>query len=197
MQVELSRIQREVGITFIYVTHDQEEALALSDRIAIMNRGSVAQIGSPQQVYERPASLFVADFIGSSNKLHGRLLDCSEGIATIQLDCAATVRAPAPRPIPAGCRVVVVVRPDHAAITVAGAECPRVNALRGRIAKVAFLGTHLEIGIVLPDGSTVTVCQSLAPGAGRRSGPEPGDEVVVTWPAPQSISFLEEKLDEG
>jgi len=197
MQVELSRIQREVGITFIYVTHDQEEALAMSDRIAVMNRGSVAQIGSPQEVYERPASLFVADFIGSSNKLHGRLLDCPEGFATIQLDCVAIVRVPVPRPIPAGSRVVVVVRPDHAAIAAAGTECPGLNTLRGRIAKVAYLGTHLEIEIVLTDGSAVTIRQSLAPGSGRQPGPEPGDEVVVTWPVPQSISFLEEKLDEG
>jgi spermidine/putrescine transport system ATP-binding protein len=197
MQVELSRIQREVGITFIYVTHDQEEALAMSDRIAVMNRGSVAQIGSPQEVYERPTSLFVADFIGSSNKLHGRLLDCSEGSATIQLDCAAIVRVPTPRPMPAGCRVVVVVRPDHAVIAAAGAGCAGANTLKGRIAKAAFLGTHLEIEIVLPDGNAITVRQSLAPAARRQPGPEPGDDVVVTWPAPQSIGFLEEKPDEG
>jgi spermidine/putrescine transport system ATP-binding protein len=197
MQVELSRIQREVGITFIYVTHDQEEALAMSDRIAVMNRGSVMQTGSPAEVYERPASLFVADFIGSSNKLHGRLLDYAGGSATVQLDCDTIVQVPMLRPIPAGSRMVVLVRPDHAVIVPADAERAGVNAVQGQVAKVAYLGTHLEIEIVLPDASNVMVRQSLAPAERRQPGPDPGDDVVVTWPIPQSIGFSEERSDEG
>jgi spermidine/putrescine transport system ATP-binding protein len=197
MQVELSRIQREVGVTFIYVTHDQEEALAMSDRIAVMNRGSVAQIGSPEEVYERPASLFVADFIGSSNKLRGRLLESVQGSATIQLECGVIVEVPTPQPMSAGSRMVVVVRPDHAIIAAAGSTPIGVNAVQGQVAKAAYLGTHLEIEIVLPDGTAVMVRQSLAPAERRQRVPEPGDNVVVNWPVPQSVGFSEEKLDEG
>ena len=87
MQVELSRIQREVGITFVYVTHDQEEAMTMSDRIAVMNHGRVEQVGTPEDVYNRPANLFVADFIGSSNILRGTLLESVAGIATGPTGC--------------------------------------------------------------------------------------------------------------
>ena len=93
MQLELSRIQREVGITFVYVTHDQEEAMTMSDRIAVMNHGRVEQVGSPQEVYERPANLFVADFIGSSNILLGTLLGDTGAMATVRLDSGAVASA--------------------------------------------------------------------------------------------------------
>ena len=82
MQLELSRIQREVGITFVYVTHDQEEAMTMSDRIAVMDGGRVVQVGSPQSIYEMPASRFVADFIGSSNVLAGRVVEVGEAAVT-------------------------------------------------------------------------------------------------------------------
>jgi spermidine/putrescine transport system ATP-binding protein len=169
----------------------------MSDRIAVMNRGSVMQTGSPAEVYEHPASLFVADFIGSSNKLYGRLLDCAGGSAIVQLDCDTIVQVPMLRPIPAGSRMVVLVRPDHAVIVPADAERAGLNAVQGQVTKVAYLGTHLEIEIVLPDGSNVMVRQSLAPAERRQRGPDPGDDVVVTWPMPQSIGFSEERSDEN
>ena len=90
LQVELKRIQSEVGITFVYVTHDQEEALTMSDRIAVMHAGKVEQLGTPEELYERPATRFVADFIGSTNLLRGRV----EGDGRVRLDRARSRRSP-------------------------------------------------------------------------------------------------------
>ncbi len=191
MQIELSRIQREVGITFIYVTHDQEEALTMSDRIAVMNGGSVAQLGSPQDVYERPESLFVADFIGSSNKLQGRCLEVSGDYATIGLRSGAIVRVPAPPSSAVGNEITVVVRPDHAAISMAAPDGQDLNVLFGRVIKAAYLGTHLQIVVGLADGSDVLVGQSLALGEQRHLVPEPGHDVFVIWPVARSIGFQE------
>ena len=95
MQSELTRIQREVGITFLYVTHDQDEAMTMSDRIAVMNRGTVAQVGTPQEIYERPSSLFVADFIGASNVFSGRVVGSIGQWAIVRLDIGQDVRVPA------------------------------------------------------------------------------------------------------
>ncbi|MBV8563871.1 MAG: ABC transporter ATP-binding protein, partial [Methylobacteriaceae bacterium] len=197
MQVELSRIQREVGITFIYVTHDQEEALAMSDRIAVMDRGAVVQVGMPQDVYERPANLFVADFIGSSNKFPGRVLESTGGSAMIELDGAARVLAATPHRLAAGAPAVVVVRPDHVVISKPGGVTGGAVALSGRVVKAAYLGTHLQIEVMLPDGRAVTVRQSLAPGERRQAASSAGDDVVISWPAAQSIGFSQEELVKG
>ncbi len=112
MQVELKRIQREVGVTFLYVTHDQEEALAMSDRLAVMNLGKIEQIGVPEEVYDRPATEFVAAFLGASNLLPGEIRGSDGVLTTIALDDAGEVRVPAER-VPRGAvRVKVGVRPE-------------------------------------------------------------------------------------
>src|SRR5262245_42299173 len=118
MQLELARIQREVGITFVYVTHDQEEAMTMSDRIAVMNRGSVMQVGTPQQIYEHPSSLFVADFIGSSNVFTGELSGTAGPLCEVTLAPGHVIRVPAPTTA-RGRRVSVVVRPDHMGLAAA------------------------------------------------------------------------------
>jgi spermidine/putrescine transport system ATP-binding protein len=197
MQVELGRIQRDLGVTFIYVTHDQEEALSMSDRIAVMNHGRVAQVGSPTEVYEHPASLFVADFIGSSNQLRGHLLEWVHGLATVRLSSGAIVQVPLPAPVPTGTPIVVVVRPDHAVIHQASSMSDCRNGVQGQVVKTAFLGTHLEIEVALQDRTVVMVRQSLAPTERRQSVPETGVEVVVNWPVPQSMGFSAQKLEEG
>src|SRR5262249_10123539 len=112
MQVELGRIQREVGITFVYVTHDQEEAMTMSDRIAGMNHGGVEQVGSPQQVYERPANLFVADFIGSSNILLGTVTEADGAWVIIRLHAGGAARAASAWAARPGQKVAVSIRPD-------------------------------------------------------------------------------------
>ena len=117
MQIELSRIQREVGITFVYVTHDQEEAMTMSDRIAVMDRGGIVQSRRAAGPLRAPGGLFVADFIGSSNILAGSLLERPAGRATVRLDAGGIGTAMAPQgPLRAGEAVTLVVRPDQLAL---------------------------------------------------------------------------------
>jgi len=183
MQLELSRIHREVGITFVYVTHDQEEAMTMSDRIAVMNRGAIAQIGTPQEIYERPASLFVADFIGSSNILPGRVKEVRGPWMTVRLDEGALVRVPSAAGAPAGEPVSVVVRPDHMTILADPAEGRDMNRLVGRVTKVSFLGTHLQVSIIVGGPTALTVTTPLAE-AERQGPPGVGSEISIAW-APQ------------
>jgi spermidine/putrescine transport system ATP-binding protein len=187
MQLELSRIQREVGITFVYVTHDQEEAMTMSDRIAVMSHGSVVQIGTPQEIYERPATLFVADFIGLSNILTGEVLDRA---GSVRLSTGAVVRVPLGAATPAGSKAAVVVRPDHMSLSRAppGDE---TNAIRGRVTKLSFLGTHLQISVAISAHLDIVVSRPLAPEEQSGLLPERGEEVLVTWAVARSFCFPE------
>ncbi len=190
MQLELSRIQREVGITFVYVTHDQEEAMTMSDRIAVMNHGRVEQVGTPQEVYERPANLFVADFIGSSNILLGTLLDDAGGIATVRLDSGTVARAVSARPLASGQRVAVTIRPDDIQLAAGDAHQLDSNRLLGRMTKVSFLGTHRQIVVTTNDGIEVTIRQPLtAPG----DLPGPDEPASISWSSKRSACFSTEE----
>ena len=122
MQIELKRIQSEVGITFIYVTHDQEEAMTMSDRLAVMNAGKMEQIGAPQEVYEFPATEFVASFLGASNLLEGVIEGSNDSIAKIRLGSGAVITAPSKRLPAASGEVRVGVRPEKLTILLAGDE---------------------------------------------------------------------------
>jgi spermidine/putrescine transport system ATP-binding protein len=184
MQLELTKIQREVGITFVYVTHDQEEAMTMSDRIAVMNRGAIVQVGTPQEIYETPASLFVADFIGSSNILPGRMTAREGALAVVRLGDDSVVRVPAPAGIPVGADVRLVVRPDHMRIGGAGE-----NSLTGTVVKVSYLGTHRQVTVRLRSGAEVAVTQGLSADHGPADAVEVGSTVEVTWPAFRSLCF--------
>ena len=122
LQVELKRIHREVGITFVYVTHDQEEALTMSDRIAVMNHGEVKQVASPEAVYERPATAFVAGFIGVSNLMPGTVERVVGASAELRLDAGVALTVPAPDGLRAGTRCHAVVRPEKLELSAAGSE---------------------------------------------------------------------------
>lgn len=185
MQVELSRIQRQVGITFVYVTHDQEEAMTLSDRIAVMNRGCIEQVGRPQDVYDRPANMFVADFIGSSNILHGVLLESADGVATVQLDTGTITYAMHAHELVRGQRVVVTIRPDDVQL-LAGDAGDRVrNRLYGRITKVSFLGTHQQIIVATNLGIEMMIRQPAA----TTNLPGPDDAAMIGWSTERSTCF--------
>ncbi len=187
MQVELSRIQREVGITFVYVTHDQEEAMTMSDRIAVMNHGRIEQIGTPQDVYDRPANLFVADFIGSSNIFYGKLLESAgDGIATVQLDAGGIAQAPHSHPLSIGQRVAIAVRPDDMRLLADNEHQEDRNSLHGRVAKVSFLGTHRQIVIVTGNGAEVVLHQ---PPKAATITLGPDARVVVNWSIERSTCF--------
>ena len=189
MQLELSRIQREVGITFVYVTHDQEEAMTMSDRIAVMDHGRVAQVGTPREIYECPASRFVADFIGSSNVLVGRVETEAGDLAVVKLADGSTVRVPRTPGLDPGTPVSIVVRPDR--LEVLTDTIPAgLNAIPGRVTKLSYLGTHFQIALRVGDLEVTAHRRSLSAGEVVRL-PEVGDEVHLAWQPAQSLCFAE------
>ena len=192
MQVELSRIQREVGITFVYVTHDQEEAMTMSDRIAVMNQGRVEQVGSPRQVYERPANLFVADFIGSSNILLGTVTEADGAWAIVRLHAGAVARAASARTAKPGQNVAVSIRPDDLRLAPDDAQSENENWLRCRVTKISFLGTHQQIVAKTGDGNELIIRQSPA-----TRPPDPGAMGAVSWPSERSTCFPVDETTNG
>ena len=178
MQLELKRIQREVGVTFLYVTHDQEEALAMSDRIAVMNHGRIEQVGAPEEVYDRPATEFVAGFLGASNLLPGTVAGEDGGAVRIALDDAGEVRVPAARVPEGAARVKVGVRPEK--LMPAGLrEAPggEENEIEGRVRTSTYLGLGHQLEIDGPGGTTLTVYVQAAGGG----TPGAGDTVRLRW----------------
>jgi ABC-type Fe3+/spermidine/putrescine transport system ATPase subunit len=137
MRTELKIIQREVGITTIFVTHDQEEALAMSDRIVVMNKGLIEQVGSPEEVYRRPDTRFVASFLGQSNLLPGRVTAIDGGLAAVRLDSGAELKAAAPRQVSAGASVTAVVRAQK---LIVGPDGKPGSTLAGTIVSASYLG---------------------------------------------------------
>jgi spermidine/putrescine transport system ATP-binding protein len=158
MQVELKRIQREVGITFIYVTHDQGEALTMSDRIAVMNEGRVEQLGSPREIYERPATRFVAGFIGTSNLLSGDVKSVSGERAVILSGDGQHIEVPLREGLSAaiGSPVELTVRPEKIDLTLDAASAASCR-LRGTVTEVVYLGTSTNYNVLTSTGAEVTV----------------------------------------
>ena len=173
MQLELKRIQREVGITFIFVTHDQEEALTMSDRIAVMHAGKVEQLGTPEELYERPATRFVADFIGTTNLLHGRV----EADGSVRLT-SGEIAPCAHDGLAAGHEVEISIRPESISLVPPEA----LGAIRGRVDQAAYLGNIVSYQVVTDGGLSLTV---LSPKSGIRL--PAGSEVAVTWPATDAL----------
>jgi len=180
MQIELKRIQVEVGITFIYVTHDQEEAMTMSDRIAVMNHGRYEQLGAPAEIYERPSTRFVAGFLGASNLLPGTVVGAEGDHVAVRLDLGPIVRLPAAA-IAGRSRVDVGVRPEKIRLGSAGAATPGVNAIPGHIQDLSYTGVSTQYRVALADGHLVTAyAQNIARADGGASA-LPGAEVLVEW----------------
>ena len=156
MQFELKRIQREVGITFVYVTHDQDEALTMSDRIAVMRDGVAEQIGSPTDVYDRPASLFVAGFIGETNVLMSTVLEVRSGSASVRVNPGLVVEAPTEATFRVGDHAALLVRPEVLRLE---RPDPRSDArgLTGRVTAAVFQGPVVRTVITLQNGQPVVV----------------------------------------
>jgi len=146
MQIELRALQQEVGITFVFVTHDQEEALSMSDRIAVMSTGRVLQVDSPEQLYERPTCREVADFIGTMNFIEGRVNGATDGILIINTKAIGKIQAEPSPAFKRGDHVLIAIRPEK---IVASAEAPidASNSVQGRISAAAYLGdrSHLHV----------------------------------------------------
>jgi putative spermidine/putrescine transport system ATP-binding protein len=181
LQIEVMHFSRQLGATVIYVTHDQEEALVMSDRIAIFNNGKIEQLGGGEDLYDRPVSLFVADFIGESNILRGRFENDGDGGRLIRaawqwrVGATATKRASLDRGSPGA----LVVRPERMRIVGGEDEPPRgANAVEAAIADVLYLGPIRKYELSLRDGQRAVVRQQV--GNGEREW-RPGDEVRLTW----------------
>jgi spermidine/putrescine transport system ATP-binding protein len=192
LQVELKRIQKDVGITFVYVTHDQEEALTMSDRIAVMNRGVIEQLDEPEEIYERPSTTFVAGFIGVSNLMPGEVVSANGGSVELRLDAGPTVRAGA-REASIGERAHAVVRPEklqlHAASNGDGAVGRA--SVEGQVESSLYLGTATQVVVALGDGTRLTVLVPNADEAERRQLPAAGDGARLTW-SDENIHMVKE-----
>jgi spermidine/putrescine transport system ATP-binding protein len=148
MQIELKRLQHETGITFIFVTHDQEEALTMSDRVAVMNAGRILQIGTPRQIYNHPVERFVADFIGSTNFLAAKVLASEGRSARLKLSSGKEVKVELPEGMVPADRVTAVVRPEYAQLF---AKDQNNSDLRGVLENIVYFGTDTHYHIRLPD----------------------------------------------
>ncbi len=178
MQVELKRIQREVGITFVYVTHDQNEALTMSDRIAVMNDGLIEHLGTPRDIYERPASKFVAGFIGTSNLLAGVVTGVHGGFAVIEVGPGERMVVPVTGGFGAGSPIELTVRPEKIEITV-DQPTRDGSVLRGTVTEVVYLGTSTNYNVTTSTGADVVVFTQNASSADDIA--ERGDRVWLSW----------------
>ncbi len=193
LQLELKQIQREVGITFVYVTHDQEEALTMSDRIAVMNRGVVEQIAVPEEVYERPATSFVAGFIGVSNLMPGTVRSLNaDGKASVELEAGVTVEAPA-NGLGTGEVCYAVVRPEKLYVTPKGQTPEGLHgneqSVEGVVASSVYLGTATQLVVELKGGVRMTVLCPNTDEAERQSLPGGGADVKLSW-TPEHIHLV-------
>jgi spermidine/putrescine transport system ATP-binding protein len=186
MQIELKRIQREVGITFVYVTHDQSEALTMSDRLAVMRDGKIEQLGPPRELYEQPATRFVAGFIGTSNILHGMVESVSGGEAVVRTSPTESAVVPLRAHVAVGGTIAATVRPEKMTMTL---ERPAEGcALRARINEVVYLGTSTNYNVATSLGDLV-VYQINA--GDDLISPDRGDEVWVGWTSQHAYQLFD------
>jgi putative spermidine/putrescine transport system ATP-binding protein len=173
LQREIKRLHRDQRITILYVTHDQEEALTMSDRIAVFNRGSIEQIGTAAELYERPATRFVAEFIGEMNFLPANIVDHTEGETCLDV-AGASMTAARRHNFVAGDRVVAAVRPERLTLSDSG------PGLSGHVVDAIFLGNATRYIVRLQDGTDCSVLQAV--GAVAEAGSlEPGQNVTLAW----------------
>ncbi|MEH2289676.1 ABC transporter ATP-binding protein [Nostoc sp.] len=160
MQVELSNLHKELGLTFVMVTHDQEEALSLSDRIAVMNQGKIEQVGTPSQIYERPCTSFVADFIGDTNLFSGEIVavDSSNIKISTKMGLSIVINRAEDTPTELSQAVVVSVRPEKIQLSLYPPNLP-ANCFEGRLVDVMYLGTHINYVMELTNGISINVLQ--------------------------------------
>ena len=187
MQLELRHLNRSVGITFIYVTHDQEEALTMSDRIAVMSHGHILQLGSAEEIYERPANRYVADFIGESNFLEGSILSSEHSTALVQVQGVdQPLRARAVQRFSPDRAVTLAIRPERIQLLAPGnaAPPPGINAVPGQIIETVYAGAVLQYAVRLSSGDVLSV-------RSPNTGASPARDALVRlcW-SPEECSIL-------
>lgn len=186
LQIEIKRIQRRLGLTILYVTHDQNEALTLSDRIAVFADGQIQQVGSPVQIYDRPANIFVAGFVGENNLLSGTLVARDGDQCAILLRGGQIVRAVATGPLAPGDDVIAAIRPEHVETSPQPLAC--CNMLKARIDELVYHGDHSRIHADLGGGDILFV-KTSAPDSIKVADP-----LAISWCADRCLAFL---ADEG
>ena len=192
MQLELKRIQQEVGITFIYVTHDQEEAMTMSDRIAVMNKGRYEQLGDPEALYERPQTRFVAGFLGVSNLLPATRTGTANGYTTVSLSDATQVR------IPEGAvngvdRVEIGVRPEKIRIHALDDQvADGRNILAGTVRDASYVGVSTSYVVEARGGTRLTVYEQNVERATRSELWAQGEEVRLSWSPDHTFAVPED-----
>ncbi|MFB2972019.1 ABC transporter ATP-binding protein [Aerosakkonema sp. BLCC-F183] len=185
MQVELTNLHRDLGLTFIMVTHDQEEALSLSDRISVMHDGKIEQIGTPSEIYERPQTAFVADFIGDTNLLKGRILSLNGSEIEVLTESKMKVvaqRLDSSTAWHPQASVAISVRPENIQLNLEP-SCLQGNCFEGRLQHVMYLGTHVHCVVELKSGDRITVRQPNT----FASLPDPHTPVYAYWGSKDSL----------
>jgi putative spermidine/putrescine transport system ATP-binding protein len=180
MEIELRHLLRDLGITAIFVTHDQDEALVMSDRIAVMNAGRIEQLDAPDVVYSRPATPFVLDFVGGSTRLHGAVIGAETDCAVVET-AAGPLRAPGPLPV--GTRVLLAVRPEQLRLGREGG--PEENAVELKVRDPVFFGSRLLLHFEA--GGEDRIVAELPPADGQ--GLSPGDAATVSWDVAATLVF--------
>jgi spermidine/putrescine transport system ATP-binding protein len=197
MQIELKGIQHEIGITFIYVTHDQEEAMTMSDRIAVMRAGRIDQIGPPEAVYERPATEFVASFLGASNLLEGSVEARDDRFGTVVLTSGEKVRVPAETLDGAAERIKLGVRPEKIHLRPkdalgGGAD----NVIEGTVRVATFVGVSNVYAVRTRSGQEITVyAQNL--GTSEDRPPTAGEDVALAWHPEHTFVVASDEASKG
>jgi spermidine/putrescine transport system ATP-binding protein len=191
MQLELKALNQQLGTTFVYVTHDQEEALTMSDRIAVMDNARVAQLGTPAEIYENPRTAFVAKFIGESNFFEGRVVESSSGQCRVQQAGQGSFQVPGHPSLSHGGSVRIAVRPEWMDVFQPDAVPPGENALIGTIRDIIYLGETMHVIVTIPEAGDVTVAlrnegQLIKPLQWKK-----GDTAAVAW-LPEDCQILEE-----
>ncbi|MBT8444805.1 MAG: ABC transporter ATP-binding protein [Gammaproteobacteria bacterium] len=173
MQIELKRLQNETGITFVFVTHDQEEALTMSDRVAVMNEGNILQVGAPHEIYDHPSERFVADFIGDTNFLPADIVERGAGNVACRLESGEVLQVPAIGELPEHDRVTLAIRPEQIRLS----DQPEGASLQGVLLDAVYIGTdtHYRIRLGNDDLFTVRVQNTR----GRSQQYQSGDRIGI------------------
>jgi spermidine/putrescine ABC transporter ATP-binding subunit len=183
LQLEMRRLHADLGITFIYVTHDQEEALTMSDRIAVMNDGGIAQLGRPEELYDRPASQFVASFLGESNFLPGIVHGVQDDVVIARCSGGRMVRAIAStRPAP-GASVMLTMRPERLRFT-DGPCLPTMNSIPATVTEAVFAGERCRYLLRAEDGTAMVLKEPSGSAVRRR---QVGEITEIAWPAADTV----------
>jgi len=179
MQRELRRIQQEVRMTFLYVTHDQEEALSMSDRLAVMQHGVIEQLGTPQAIFQTPRTTFVADFMGAANIFGGRVTAVTPQAVHIDMPGGLTVTAPPTPGVAVGATISFVVRPDAVQLLPSDAAAAGDNTCVGKISRTVYLGETTEIEVTLRTG--LTMISRVPSRMAQQGGYRQNDTVQLAW----------------